>query len=67
MFEKEEIENLAKLFLFSIVPIILIYITMLGITFLFTNEISYSLGFWIYLPISIFLGLILTSWIQNRT
>ncbi len=63
MDNKEEIDftEMFELLLFSLFPIIMIWITLMGVTFCFVTEISYTLGFWIYAPISCLLGLLLTS------
>jgi hypothetical protein len=61
MKKDNEFEECVELLLYSIVPIILIWITLMGITFLFTKEISYTLGFWVYSILSSALGLILTQ------
>lgn len=62
----EDLNEAIELLLFSLVPIILIWITLMGITFWFTNEISYTLGFWVYGIMSALLGLIVTSVIISK-
>ena len=67
--EKKDETDLAEVFellLFSLVPIILIWITLMGFTFWFVDKISYTLGFWIYIPASSFFGLLLTSKIIEK-
>lgn len=54
------------LLIYSLIPIILIWMTLMGFTFCFTETISYTLGFWIYGIISIFLGLAITSFIIEK-
>jgi hypothetical protein len=62
---KEDKEFLMIL-LFSIIPIIFIYLTLLGFTFLFINKISYTLGYWLYFPLSIFLGIFITYFVVKK-
>ena len=62
----EDLNEVIELFLFSLVPIVLIFITLMGFTFLFTDKISYTLGFWIYGILSSLLGLIITSVIISK-
>ena len=66
--KEEEIDftDVFELLLFSLFPIAMIWITLVGFTFLFVDEISYTLGFWIYFPISSFIGLLLTSTIIEK-
>jgi len=61
-----EFKECVELLIYSIVPIILIWITLMGMTFLFTKEISYMLGFWVYGILSSALGLILTQTIISK-
>lgn len=62
----EELKEVLELLLFSIVPIMLIWVTLMGITFWFVDEISYSLGFWVYGILSSMLGVVLTSIIISK-
>lgn len=66
--KQEEIDfaEMFELLLYSLVPIVLIWITLMGFTFWFVNEISYTLVFWVYVPISSFFGLLLTSVIIEK-
>ena len=52
--------------LIAIPAIILIWITLIGVTFWFTEEINYTLGFWVYGILSSFLGLMLTQYIIEK-
>lgn len=52
--------------LIAIPAIILIWITLIGVTFWFTEEINYTLGFWVYGILSSFLGLVLTQYIIEK-
>ena len=52
--------------LIAIPVIILIWITLIGVTFWFTEEINYTLGFWVYGILSSFLGLMLTQYIIEK-
>ena len=61
MNEKEELKEIIELFLLSIIPIILIWITLIGVTLWFTETISYTVGFWVYGILSSILGLIITG------
>jgi hypothetical protein len=62
----KDLDEAIELFLFSLIPIVLIWITLMGVTFCFTNEISYTLGFWVYGILSALLGLIITSVIISK-
>ena len=62
----EDINELIELCLFSLIPTILIWITSMSITFLFTDEISYTIGFWVYGILSALLGVIITSAILSK-
>lgn len=67
--KKEDNVNLGELLielLTSIPSIILIWITLMGATFWFTEEINYIIGFWVYGISSSFLGLVLTQYIINK-
>lgn len=52
--------------LIAMPAIILIWITLIGVTFWFTEEINYTLGFWVYGILSSFLGLVLTQYIIEK-
>ena len=67
--KKEDNVNVGELLielLTAIPSIILIWITLMGATFWFTEEINYTLGFWVYGISSSFLGLVLTQYIINK-
>ena len=59
----EDLNKVIELAMFSVVPIILFYIILMSVTFLFVEDISYTLGFWVYPIVSSILGLVLTAWI----
>ncbi len=52
--------------LIAMPAIILIWIILIGVTFWFTEEINYTLGFWVYGILSSFLGLVLTQYIIEK-
>lgn len=62
----EDLNEIIELLLFSLVPIVLIWLTLMGITFWFTDEISYTLGFLVYGMLSALLGLIGISAIISK-
>ena len=62
----KDLDKGIELLLLSLIPIVLIWITLIGVTFWFTNEISYTLGFWLYGILSALLGLIITSVIISK-
>jgi ABC-type phosphate transport system permease subunit len=67
--KKEDNVNVVELLielLMAIPAIVLIWITLMGFTFWFTKQISYTLGFWVYGILSSFLGLVLTQYIINK-
>lgn len=62
----EDLNEIIELLLFSLAPIVLIWLTLMGITFWFTDEISYTLGFLVYGMLSALLGLIGISAIISK-
>ena len=64
--KKEDNVNIGELLIELLLAtplIILIWITLMGVTSWFTEEINYTLGFWVYGILSSFLGLGLTQYI----
>ena len=57
----EDLNKVIGLAMLSVVPIILFYIILMSVTFLFVEEINYTLGFWVYPIVSSILGLVLTA------
>ena len=62
----KELKEVAELWLYSAIPMILIWITIMSITFIFVDKISYVLGVWIYAPISMCVGAFITYQILKK-
>ena len=63
MDDREEVEDLIIEFVLSIPLVIFMWLFLISFTFLFVDEISYTIGFWVYGILSFLAGFILTQYI----